>query len=143
MSKKAPAIVLGMLVLIATALGVYSKLQFELGLTTLAAEDSEEYRHFEEYSRQFPSGQNTWVLAVDFKGKKPGREEFQQVDSLCARVEKLDGVSKVYSLASIRIPQRSILGIRNRRLLPLHTDRAFDKGWNRLGAYPDVTIKFV
>lgn len=143
MRNRAIGILLGMLSLIITAVVVYPSLQFELGLSSLTAQDSDEYRHFEEYSRQFPSGQNTWLVAIDFQGKKLGRHEFLKVDVLCKQLEKLEGVHKVYNLSSIRIPQRSVFGLRNRQLLPLESDRAFENGWKRLEAYPDVRPKFI
>lgn len=143
MRKRAIGILLGMLALISTAAVVYPSLEFELGLTSLTAQDSDEFRHFEEYSRQFPSGQNTWLIAVDFQGKKLGRKKFLQIDALCTELEKSEGVLKVYSLASIKIPQRDVLGVRELRILPLDSDQAFEKGWKRLVAYPDVTPKFI
>ncbi len=132
----------GMWLVILLGIYAFSGLKMDTGLSTFTAEDSEEYRNYEAYSRQFPQRRDTWLLIMDF-GKVPGLMEFRKMDSLCRDLEQEDGIRKVYSLTTLRIPRKTLAGVGKRQLLPLKNDAVFDRAWKRLPLYPDATPKFL
>lgn len=142
MNKKAYGIANGMGIIILLALWNYGSLRFQNKLNSFLDRNSEAYRNYEEYSRQFPSGGDTWVVILDFQ-KMPEFADFLRVDSLTNRLTKMDEVKRCYSMTSMRLVQRSIHGISQKTLLKLCDEVAFERSWKKLDRYPDVQYKFV
>lgn len=125
------------------AMYAWPGLRVDTGLTALMDRQSEEYRQYEHYSRQFPGHDKSWAIIIGFGHTHPDRSDFLKVDSLCTGLRQLPGVRRAYDLASVRMPRRGVFGIRKVPVLRLSSEGAFEKSWNRLKACPDVTPKFL
>lgn len=120
-----------------------SQLKVDFSLTTLSTRNSEAYLNYQEYSKRFPVEEDG--LAISLLAKKPlnSRSDFKQLEQLRLEIENLKGIDNVLGITSMQVPEKSLLGATHRKMIRLESERIFQKRYDELERYPDVTPKFL
>lgn len=120
-----------------------SKLTVDLSLTTLSSSESEAYKNFETYANKFPAQHRGIVISILSNQGFTDLQDFRRLDDLCKELESLEGIDLLNSLTSTLIPEKSVIGNKNRKLLKYGTQEKFNKSYAKLDGFPDVTPKFL
>lgn len=120
-----------------------TQIRSDFSLTTLAAESSEIYQNFQDYSKKFPSEGNGLIVAVKSEARFNSREGFYILEELRKELSHFRGVESAVGITSIELPQRSLMGSTTRKVMPLDDENKFERNYKRLKRFPDVTPKFL
>lgn len=128
-----------------TTLGFWlgTKVHYDFQLKTLTSEESEDYKNFEEYNKEFPFNAHAVTVAFTVDGKPLNYEKMVLVDSLANMLQQMKGVQAVNSLTTIKLAEKTAFGSRYRGLVSLQSPEKFNRKWERIHKYTDVTPKFL
>jgi predicted RND superfamily exporter protein len=143
MNKRVIFTVLGLGLVLILGVWAATQLNFNFSLSTFTAEDSQENINYQSYSKKFPVYGRGITIIVDFEKEISKREDFEKIDKLTNHVAELKGVKGATSITSVRLPERTVFGVKKRRLISLKNDESFQKRLNKLDSYRDVTPKFI
>ena len=140
---KKSSVFIGLAVFIALGVWAATQVKFSFNLTAFAAKNSDEYKQFESYSQNFPRQDDWLVVGFDLNSPISEYETFLKYLEIVNELDSNEVTQEVHSIHSVKLPERSIFGVKKRSLLSWDSKKTFDKKFSRLSKYPDVTSKFL
>lgn len=136
-------LLVGIILCIGLGLWCSNHLVYNFNTDPLALSSKEQQEAYKTYQEAFKHYPDAITIGLEKTDVFNTLSDFKQLQSLTSAISKLTGVTKVESIETIKIPIRETVFVVDTDFLPLDSERRFQKKYENLSSYKDITQKFL
>lgn len=131
--------------IVVIAFGLYqaSQLSSNYSLELFAFDNQEELNRYESFRNKFSGESNMLIIGLKNEHGFKELDEFIKLDSLITKINIIEGVENVGFITEIDYPTKRGAFTTKEKLLPLNNQSSFERHFQELNKYPDITPKFL